>query len=511
MKRIKVLIFLIISVISISLLSITTHAATFRSDIVTEVSNYVSQGKLPAFHNEISNDSGYQNFYTKMVRTESNKNEALAYLSTHSRGEILNIISNYQNEANEIWENILTNLDIEAQYLDPNKILGIYWDSRIQRDWCYLDLIWTSEYIPSEFMTITDLTINGKKYKQYDNLTDTYQDANWFDTDYYHFPDTNLTIHKTPICGYEKDVLFGVPLMQKYKVTSLNAGIDKKQYFNDPDPKGIYNLSITSEIEFDLGRVPKKDGVKLCQLVSHAYEIIKDCEVQSYFDIAFGGYIHKVHFNTSIDIDRIYRVDVAYTLSSENKSWYQFWLETKEREVVKSLTTKRVSQGLFGLFKYQGFKEGSFQSNQKNSKYYKYELHLNYNDDAWNFFNGKSFQEADYKIIKKFKIFRMNFLADETVYDVAIKMDTVDGDTLSIVDRNLILDTDSTLWNVKDKVYDLVDRAEELFGKAGKAVLIIGSIIIFIIICYIFYKIATLVISILQLKEARKNAKIKKT
>lgn len=252
------------------------------------------------------------------------------------------------------------------------------------------------------------------------------------------------------------------------------------------------------EIEFNLGKVPAKDGIKLCQLVTHAYEIIKDCEVQSYFDIGFGGYIHQVLFNTTIVIDRIYRVDVAYTLSSENKLWYQFWLNTKEEDVRKSLTAERKTGGFFNLFSYQGFQEGTFQSNIKTSKTYDYKMHLNYDETCWDLFDNPPYYEADYKIIKNFQILRINYLVADKVYDVAVKMDRVDGETLKIIDRNLIMDTGSTTWKVKDKIYEAVDTVKEKFGEAGTIVLALVSAFAGILFIYIVYKLLSFISKIFK-------------
>lgn len=489
MRKQKLVLIIFICFVIFSLSHLQINAATFHEDIVSEVTYYVEQGKLPAYHSSLSSDSGYQTYYTKRVRTAKDKEAGLAYLAQQSYQDTLTVITWYRNMTNEVWQDILLNLDIEAQYLDPNKILGLYWDSRISKSFSYMYLVWTTEYLPTEFMTIHDIVINNKKYSQYESNSDSIGKAQWYDSDYYHFPNNNLTIHKTPLGGFEQNKEFGIPLMQKYKVTYINAGIDKKQYLADPDPKGNYNIKFSSSIEFDLGQVPKKDGIKLCQLVTHAYEIIKDGEVQSFFDLGFGGYIHQAVFNTTIQIDKIYRVDVSYTLSSENKSWWQIWLNTKEVFVTKSLTAERVSGGFFNLFSYQGFKEGSFASNIKGSKYYKYKLHLNYDEGCWNIFDNPPYYEADYKMVKQFKILRMNYLADNQVYDVAIKMDTIDGDTLSIVDKELILDTDSILWNVKDQIYEVLEKAKDLFGNASETILIVVSVIISLLLLYGCYKV----------------------
>ncbi len=472
--------------IMLPLFFVTTNvkASSFFEDTKTEVAFYVNQGVLPPFHNDLVRDEGYQTIYTKYKTTNS-----LDSFGSFTEERLREVIMWYHRDSDLIWTDVKNNLDIEPKYLEANKILGLYWDSRIIENYSCLYLIWTSEYIPSEFMTIKEIVVNNKLYKQYDNQAQKDSlEGNWFDSDYYHYSEYNLTLHKTPISGFEKNGAFGVPLMQKYKISSFKAGIDEFQYFNDPDPTGKYNVVCNTEIEFDLGIVPKKDGVKLFQLVTHAYEIIKDCEVQSFFDLGFGGYIHNTFFNTTIDIDRIYRVDVSYTLSSENKSWYQIWLNTKEISVKKSLTAEKKANGLFNLFSYQGFKEGSFKSNVKAGKTFKYRLHLNYDEECWNLFDNPPYYEADYKLIKDFKILRMNYLVDDKVYDVSVKMDTVDGNTLSIINRDLIMDTDSKTWSIKEKTYETIDDFKEAITKSKDTLITIGAVIGGLIIVYILYK-----------------------
>ena len=231
-------------------------------------------------------------------------------------------------------------------------------------------------------------------------------------------------------------------------------------------------------------------------MVTHAYKIIKDCEAQSHFDFGFGGYEHWVFFNTTITIDRIYRVDVSYTLTSDNKSWYQFWLENDDVDVMKSLTSDRSSNGFFNLGNYVGFKEGEFKSNKSDTKTYKYKLHLNYDDQAWDFFDWSGYVEADYKRVKNFKILRMNYVVDDKTYDVAIDMDTVDGSTLSIVDPGLIDSTSSTSWKIKDKIGDVIDAidtpisiAKTFFDNFKTIIIVTASVLAGVLILSIGLKV----------------------
>ena len=404
-------------------------------------------------------------------------------------------MARYENEWNDVWFDILTNIDIEPQYLDPDRVLGLYYDGTTESGESYLYLIWTSKYLPSEFMTIKQMNVNGEIIRQYDS-TPKVGEGKWLNSDYYHFSDCNLSLYRTPIAGFDNNQKFGLDLKQKYFFMNLEIGLDKAMYGADPDPKGEYDIHIDGGISFDLGKTPKKDGVKLFQMVTHAYKIIKDCEAQSHFDFGFGGYEHWVFFNTTITIDRIYRVDVSYTLTSDNKSWYQFWLENDDVDVMKSLTSDRSSNGFFNLGNYVGFKEGEFKSNKSDTKTYKYKLHLNYDDQAWDFFDWSGYVEADYKRVKNFKILRMNYVVDDKTYDVAIDMDTVDGNTLSIVDPELIDSTSSASWKIKDKIGDVIDAidtpisiAKTFFDNFKTIIIVTASVLAGVLILSIGLKV----------------------
>lgn len=490
MKKLKVFMLLILGVICLLLAPSNVYASTY-DDIQSEVSNLVNQGKLPTYHNYYSQMTGYQTYYMKMYKTSSSESTK-EYFASMSQSELYSIIKWYENSWDSTWYDVLTNLDIEPQYLDQDRILGLYYDSDATENASYLYLFWTSRYIPSEFMTISEITVNGKTYKQYP--TNDLFEPEWYQSDYYHFKDYDLTIHKTPIAGFENGCEFGIPLTKKYKFTNIKTCVNKLEYDKDPDPTNKYSASIDTDATFDLGLYPKYQGKSVCQLVTHAYELIKDCEVQSYYDWGFGGYIHLVHFNTSIPIDKIYRVDVSYILSSDNKEWYDWWVADKEYRVIKSMTPDKKSTGIFGLYDTYGFKEGIFKSNEKNSITYKYEMMLNYDEQNWDLFCDTDI-ESDYTRIKDFKILRLNYLVDNKVYDVAVKMDSIDGETKNILDRDLILNTESNLWKGKDILYGIADGIKSI----GSIIQIVVAVTVFLLIFYVGYKL------VIMIKEALKN------
>lgn len=195
MKKIKKFILFLAILLPLFFITVNVNAASFHQDIQTEVAAHVSAGRLPSYHNNLSGDTGYQTLYTKMLTSNN-----LDYFKTISEQNLRSIIMWYHTDSDLIWKDVKANLDIEPKYLEPNKVLGIYWDSRIDETYSYLYLIWTSEYIPTEFMTIKELVLNNKTYKQYDTEAQKDNlDGNWYGSDYYHYAGYNLTLHKTPI------------------------------------------------------------------------------------------------------------------------------------------------------------------------------------------------------------------------------------------------------------------------------------------------------------------------
>ena len=372
-----------------------------------------------------------------------------------------------QDATDDSWKMILENIDIDIEYLEPDKYLGLYWDSFVggsSKDG-YLYLCWTSKYYTNTSNTILQFKEGGSTYSLYTTVGQmNKKEGNWLPSTYRQYPNYDLTLYMTPIGGIKDGQNFGIKLKRTYNFTNIKYG-----YEGTNRAIGQVNESIT----FDLGLIPENNGKNSMQLCTHGYEIIKECEVQSYLDILkYGGYGHFAYFNTTIKIDKIYRVDVAYKVLNDDKPWYEFFLPDDEHQITKSLTTERVSGGIFGLYKFQGFTQGSYQSTKNNSINYKYKLHLNYDDEAWNIFVGKEFYEADYRRVSEFQILRMNYVVDGKTYDVPIKMDTIEGDTLFILDPELILDTDSPYYDFKKAIDDFFSKAKEKL-KTYKIVLIV--------------------------------------
>lgn len=394
------------------------------------------------------------------------------------------------------WNYILNNVDIDIKHLEPNKYLGLYWDSFVNGNSKngYLFLCWLSPYYSNDTTTILQVTESGKKYNLYNTTTDmNNKNGNFLPTESKGYPEYDLTIHMTPIAGFKDGENFGLPLKRTYKFTNFKYG-----YEGTNKVLGTCN----EEKSFDLGLIPKLDGKNSMQLVTHGYEIIEACEVQSYFDLfAYGGYGHFVHFNTTIKIDKIYRVDVAYKVLNDNKPWYEFFLPNDEHQIKKSLTTERVSGGIFGLYNFQGFSQGSYQSTKNSSITYKYRLHLNYDDTAWDWSVSQDFYECDYRRVSEFQILRMNYVIDGETFDVPIKMDTVEGETLFILDSDLILDTDTAYFKLKNLFDDLTYNLHNNWDTYKTVFIVIGCTLLAVIVLIPLIKLLTLLKTFFKNKE----------
>lgn len=397
--------------------------------------------------------------------------------------EIKNDTSYKEIVNDDAWKLVLDNVDMEIKYLEPNKYLGLFWDSYAngKKDDGYLYLCWTSPYYTNTSNTILQFTESNIKYNLYSSTDEMNKNkGNWLSSSCKSYPSFNLNLYMTPIGGIKDGQNFGIKLKRSYSFSNIKFGYE-----------GTNRVvgQISEEMKFDLGHVPENNGKNAMQLCTHGYEIIKECEAQSFFDLlAYGGYGHFVYFNTTIQIDKIYRVDVSYMILNDDKPWYQFFLPDDEHKITKSLTAEKVSGGIFGLYKFQGFEEGSYQSTKDSATNYKYKLHLNYDDDSWNIFEGKEFHEADYRRISKFKILRLNYLVDGEVYDVPIKMDTIEGDTLFILDPDLILDTETGYYRFKNAIDDFFTNVKNKFDQYKTAILIAAGCVAGIILIVIILK-----------------------
>ena len=155
---------------------------------------------------------------------------------------------------------------------------------------------------------------------------------------------------------------------------------------------------------------------------------------------------------------------------------------------------------------------------------YKYQLMLNYDESNWEVDEWFHIQEADYKRVDAFQILRLNFYYHGEEFDVPVKMDTISGETKKIYNRDLVLDTSSTIWKFKEVTGDVtdtivdttdkvIDGAGDIFNSIvdtvtnptgttlGKTLLIGGGCVLGVFALYYLYKFGTLIVHVFKKKE----------
>lgn len=474
---------------------IKVNAYSENTRLNDEIKALIANGTLPNWHNKYLSNSGYHTLFIKF------KNN-LTYFSAKTEKSLDSLVKQY-NDIGQEFETIVDNLTVPVTELEPNQTVGIYFTG------VTFNLLWSSEYIPDEGLNLKSVTMNGIKLNQTLLNTPTCSATNGdqlFEATFsYYFPANNIQLNMTPIAGYMEscDYKYGFNIdTDIFVISTWEAELDPYYYGENIDPTGYYNFETTDPTTFKLSKKPQYKGQPVAQLATHKYIEIKEAEAQSIYDLAFGGYKHYVYFNTELDLDAVYRVDTAYTLANDNKAWYQFWLNgSKEYSVEKSLTADTHDGGIFHLLKSRGLTEGNFASNEKTKIYYKYKLHLNYKDANWDIFSSKTYPESDFKRIQKFKILRMNFVYHGEEFDMDVKMDEISGDTFNIFDRELIMNTDSIIWEFKEGAYQAADKVtnsvKAFFNNLG----VIGSVLIGIVVVFLLYKLIYFIIKIFKKKE----------
>jgi len=507
------------------------HAYSEQARVEAIVEELVEDGKLPEWHLKYKDYYTYQIIFLKYY--ESSDESYLEYFASITE-ERMQTLYGWYNDDNEEWMDLLTKLSIPVSSVKANKTIGMMFDG--QFTW----LIWTSEYIPYELLNLKSVTIeeNGKDVT-YSNkeITGGCEHINgdgFFEATFsVYFPEKNLQFNKTPIAGFHECgsgvYSYGVEVEGKseFIIKGWEAELDHLWGGEEIDPEGVYDFKSTNEITFDLKEKIKYEGNPVTQLSTMVYVVITDCEAQSVYDLGFGGYKHYVYFNTSIDLEAVYRVDVGYTLLADDVIWAaQLFDEPKTRTLKKSLSEDKDRGGIFNLFNYQGLTVGNFSSNEKNAKTYKYRLMLNYNEDNWELDELVNITESNYKRIDEFQIFRLNFVHNGKEYDQEIQMDTVSGETKKIYNRDLVLDTTTPIWKFKETAGNVGDAVGDIAGdiadgvgdvvggigdtisgavdnapKVGKALLITGGVVLGGIGLFYLFKLILMISQVFKKKE----------
>lgn len=498
----KVLIVALTLLVTVSFIKVNAYEYNEKDRLNTIIEQLIDDGTLAYWHGFYLSDPGYHQAFQKYYNQDDPA--AFEYFASLSREEIRKLANTYNLKGYD-FNYIIEDLQVPLETMEPGVTCGLMFNGQ------HIFLLWTSPYIPNELLNLDYIRINDHRGQAgYFNTPldccEHIEAPSAFHTEQIlHRPSDNIQLNVTYIGGYypcnecEKVYPYGIDLKQG-EITILGWGteLDKFQGGTQLDPQGYYKFTNEEHVKFNLSTDFSYGGRSVAQITCHRFVEITDVICQSSYNLNFGGYKHFVYFNTSIDIQTIYRVDVGYKLLAQDEKWTaQFVNNTKERQVLKSLTAQKASGGLFNLFDYQGFEQGSYASNEKDGITYKYKLHLNYDEGAWEWDSvfDDDHREKDYTKIKQFQVLRLNFLYKGQEFDVPVEMDTIDGETVSIFDRNQVLDKDTILWEVKDETYEVIDKVEDFVNdddgesKLETTLKVIATVAATVAIVYVGYKI----------------------
>ena len=485
---VKILLLVVMGFLTTGFISVSASSYNENDRINGIVEDLIEEGKLPKWHSYYLSYAPYHTLFLKHY--ESTDPTSMDYFREISEENMITILNRYALKANDLYY-IIDNLQVPVKYLEPGVTVGLMFNGQD------VMLVWTSQYIPNELLNLSSVTVKTSKGTiKYDNKMEIdcegKDDFPSFETiTICYEEESNIQLNLSYIGGYRKcnkcgqNHKYGVNLSSgEVTIEGWTTELDRFQDGKVYDPNGYYKFACATPLTLNLSTDYSYGGKSTAQFLCHRFIEITDIECQSSYDANFRGYKHLVFFNTNIDIEQIYRVDVGYMLRAQDEKWTaQLVNNTKDRYVLKSLSAEKQRGGLFNLFKYQGFTEGDYASHVDNAVHYKYRMHLNYDEGAWEWDTvfDDDHREKDYTRIQQFQILRLNFLYLGEEFDVPVDMDTVNGQTVSIFDRDQILNTSSVIWEFKETVIDTVDRVDDVIddlakGEDSKVVKVIKSI-----------------------------------
>ena len=501
-NTLSVLIVTLTLFITVSFIKVNAYEYNEKERIDSIIEELVDNGTLPYWHEFYLSDPSYHQVFQKYYNQDDPA--VFEYFAALSREEVRKLCNTYSLKGYE-FNFIIDDLQVPLETMEPGITCGLMFNGQ------HIFLLWTSPYIPNELLNLEYVRIKDHRgesgyFNTPLNCCEHIEAASSFHTEQIlHRPSDNIQLNITYIGGYypcevcQEVYTYGIDLKQgEVTIQGWKTELDKFQGGSELDPHGYYDFINEEPMKFNLTTDFTYGGRSVAQISCHRFVEITDVICQSSYDLNFGGYKHFVYFNTSIDIQSIYRVDVGYKLLAQDEKWTaQFVNNTKERQVLKSLTAQKASGGLFNLFNYKGFEQGSYSSNEKDTITYKYKLHLNYDEGAWEWDTvfDDDHREKDYTKIKQFQVLRLNFLYKGQEFDVPVEMDTIDGETVSIFDRNQVLDTDTILWEVKDETFEVIDKVDDFVNnddgesKLVTTLKVLATVTATIAIIYVGYKI----------------------
>jgi len=343
-----------------------TYAYSEQNRISVEVQEHIDNEELPSWHVMYKNYPYYQVIYQKFCGSA----ESLAYFAGISETHLREMFNWYIGDTTE-WMEMLSKLHLDVTKIEPNSTLGIYFDGQ------FLNLIWTSEYIPNETLNLKSIHykanggLNGLWNHEMNYTCEHLTGDEIFElTEHLFIMESEqhvvCQINKTPVMAYhvcdDDEVIcygIGVEGLKNFTITGWEAELDHFQTHEDSD--GYFkptNTGINGSFAIARIQIINTEDTRTIKLLwMQSTESVYDFGLIGKIDVALSQ-------STNVDSDVLLNAkkqtattpmelwleaptgthfyDVKYRKNSSFSGWYMFQFQINIIEKVFAISSDRV-------------------------------------------------------------------------------------------------------------------------------------------------------------------------
>lgn len=179
-----------------------SESETNELDVLAEmVDAYIADGTLPSWHSKYKTNPEYQEYFTHFMG-----NNIIESFGEMTEDELIFFINSFESYSNDMKVKILKETKNLMNGITANQSLGFYFDGE------YLYFLWTSKYLPTPYLSISDITVKIKGISKTFNIgymtnsdavcTHLEGDPMVTSTQPIYYPEQNVQINITPIAFY---------------------------------------------------------------------------------------------------------------------------------------------------------------------------------------------------------------------------------------------------------------------------------------------------------------------
>lgn len=379
-----------------------------------EIQNYVEAGTLQSWHLEFLDQPYYYSCFMKWREDISqvvslSKTQVQTQVTQAKNKKILTKAEDYYNKTS-----------IPLEELEINKTIGI--DFTMERTY----FIWTSQFYPHLDFRLQEITINNKTY-QLDIMGGSEPHLERTQSllqDQYVILEKNIQLNFTIIGGIHDCYSTGnvVPYGYFHQDNEIKVTGWKARNLETNELLASNNETITFNVPGD----PTEDYYSASQLITHQIDNIKKIKTISEYDEENEKYNHFIYFNSNVEIDDMYRINLGYLIEdSRADEW---------------LTSDEVGSYALNMARYSGIKKGNYEVEGKT---FNYELQINAEGD-WHVFELPEKDLDEYPNLDQIYYLRICYISP--TYNENTMLDCFFGSLLSMPMDESYMESEDYIW-----------------------------------------------------------------